>query len=134
MIYCLCAVETCSEVMTHLRYVVNPTLSVVKYGKPAADPSSSVGDAAAATLEATLRSSLDRCVTFLTDHIYELFSIYGEEYKDLISEVPDPIAEPLAMIKDLRYGKLCYIAWLFSVQFTYFLSYGDFLCLSENPR
>ena len=95
--------------MTHLRYVVNPTLSVVKYGKPAADP---VGDVDAAILEAALRSSLDRCVTFLMDHIYELFSIYGEEYEDLISEVPDPIAEPLAMIKDLRYGKLCYIAYL----------------------
>ena len=53
-------------------------------------------------MESVLGDSVDRCISFLTDHVYELFSIYGEEYQDLISEIPDPIAEPLEMLKDLR--------------------------------
>ena len=79
-----------------LRFIVNPSLSIVKYeAEVRSNPTS-------ASLESVLGDSVDRCISFLTDHVYELFSIYGEEYQDLISEIPDPIAEPLEMLKDLR--------------------------------
>ena len=85
-------VEACCELMTQLRFIVDPTITIVKFPPP---PD-------ADKLEKRLESMADRCIDFLQDHVYELFAIYGAEYQDLISEIPDPIAEPLAMLSDFK--------------------------------
>ena len=49
-------------------------------------------------------SKVGRCLDFLHSHTYSLFDTYGEEYLDLIEDIPDPTELPLKILEDFLFS------------------------------
>ncbi len=49
-----------------------------------------------------IREILDDCSKFLDDHEYSLLETYGEEFMDLIEDIPDPVDVPRLLLDRLR--------------------------------
>ena len=57
----------------------------------------------ASEIEIEIEAVASRCLQFLETHTYSLFDTYGEEYLDLIQDIPDPVELPLKIIQDFIY-------------------------------
>ncbi len=90
-------VETSCELTSLLRHSASPRrLCVVRHGAP---------DAAAKNEEDVRReifALLDSCSSFLDSHNYSLFETYGDEFMDLIEDIPDPAEVPRTLLLRFR--------------------------------
>ena len=71
----------------------NFRLSIVQYLTPKS----------ASEIEVEIEAVVARCLDFLRLHNYSLFDTYGEEYLDLIEDIPDPTELPLKILEDFLY-------------------------------
>ena len=94
-------VESCSELLSLLRFMVDPVTSVVKYKAPQ-DPEE---------VQNIVESLVLKCREVLEDHRYSLLDIYGEEFSDLISDIPDPKTLPLRLLDDFLLTLRTYGVW-----------------------
>jgi hypothetical protein len=68
-------------------------MSIVQYLSPKS----------ASEIELQIEAIVARCLDFLRSHTYSLFDTYGEEYLDLIEDIPDPVELPLKILEDFLY-------------------------------
>ena len=85
-------VEAACEVATQLRYLARPKEIVITYSVPDLDTQTS--------LELSIRNMLEQLKVWIIDQNYSLYDTYGDEFGDLIAEIPDPTAMPLQIISD----------------------------------
>jgi len=69
-------------------------------------PHESIVESSAPSPECTLSSEINRLVNeardFLTDHIYDLASVYGDFMEEL-EEISDPKSLPISVLDDLQF-------------------------------
>ena len=75
---------------SQLRYLSRPREIVLLHKLPAS----------VENIENQIRAVLEEVRLFLRDHKYSLFDTYGDEFGDLIADIPDPTLGPLAIIDD----------------------------------
>ena len=86
------SVECSCEITTQLRYLARPVEIVINYSVPGLDVQTS--------LELNIRKMLEQLKVWIIDQNYSLEDTYGDEFGDLIAEIPDPTAMPLQIISD----------------------------------
>ena len=84
-------VESSCDLLGLMRNTASPNLSIVQFEECV----SRSGD----DLEEALRTSVQRCMEFLSTHQYSLYEVYGD-FEDLIKEIPDPREQPMALLND----------------------------------
>lgn len=89
-------VEAVSEQLSLLRSIIRPKLGMVEYDTPKDTPE--VMEA----LEKTILTRTDQLLAFLRHHRHSLLEIYGEEFADLIEEIPDPTLIPIGLVLDYQ--------------------------------
>merc|ERR1719450_291341 len=85
-------VECSCEIATQLRYLARPRETILEYSTPDLDKQ--------CELELRIRHMLEELKVWIIDQNYSLYDTYGEEFGDLIAEIPDPALAPLQIIKD----------------------------------
>ncbi|KAK3886818.1 hypothetical protein Pcinc_009043 [Petrolisthes cinctipes] len=87
-----CRVDTASEIVTVLRYVNKPVEKIVM----CRDPS----DVEQSSAELEVRRLVGDALSFLGDHRYDLVEVYGPEYQEYCTGLPDPNVEPRQILLD----------------------------------
>ena len=54
-------------------------------------------------LHAQLAAVAQHCLQFLSTHQYQPLEIYGEDYAEFLTGVPDPIQQPKQIVSDFIY-------------------------------
>lgn len=83
------SVETASEIVSLLRFSTHPTERVLECAIH--EP----GD-----IDNNLYQQIEEALTFLTDHRYDPFEIYDEEYREDLQGIPDPKIDPLNIMNE----------------------------------
>ncbi|QQP56858.1 Endoribonuclease Dicer1, partial [Caligus rogercresseyi] len=83
-------VETSCDVLTTLRYVSKPRFGILSYITPK-DPDE---------MELKIEKSLEGFISFLGTHRFSLEETYGDDFDDLIQEIPNPTQLPLKLIDE----------------------------------
>jgi endoribonuclease Dicer len=86
------AVECACEIATQLRYLARPQEVILLYGP----------GQAGCPLEAGIRALLATLRDWVEDQNYSLYDTYGDEFGDLIADIPDPTIAPLQIIRDFE--------------------------------
>uniref|UniRef100_A0A6P4EHJ9 ribonuclease III n=1 Tax=Drosophila rhopaloa TaxID=1041015 RepID=A0A6P4EHJ9_DRORH len=87
----LCRIETASDIVTVLRYCSRPHEYIVQCAPFEMDE-----------LSLVLADVLNTHKSFLTDHRYDPFEIYGtDQFMDELKDIPDPKVDPLNVINSL---------------------------------
>ncbi|TRY73759.1 hypothetical protein TCAL_02552 [Tigriopus californicus] len=89
-------VEAVSEQLSLLRSIIRPKLGLVEYDTPKDTPE------VMENLEKTILARTDDLLAFLGHHRHSLIEIYGEEFADLIEEMPDPTLIPIQLVLDYQ--------------------------------
>ena len=84
------SVETACEVATQLRYLARPSEVIISYTLPDLDTQTS--------LELRIRNMLEELKVWIIDQNYSLVDVYGDEFGDLIAEIPDPPQMPVRFL------------------------------------
>jgi len=85
-------VECTCEIATQLRYLSRPKELVLCFTTPDLDRQ--------CKLELRIRDMLEELKVWIIDQNYSLYDTYGEEFGDLIADIPDPALAPLQIIQD----------------------------------
>ena len=93
--------ESCSDLLSMLRFFCNPTQQIIEYG---VEDQEKAKDKFKDTKE-QINEIVANCYSFFRSHHYSLLEIYGEEYKDDIDDVPDPTELPLKLLDDFVHIK-----------------------------
>uniref|UniRef100_A0A0K2UZN8 ribonuclease III n=1 Tax=Lepeophtheirus salmonis TaxID=72036 RepID=A0A0K2UZN8_LEPSM len=83
-------IETSCEVLTTLRYVSKPRFGVLTFIQ-SKEPNE---------VESQIENSIQGFINFLKNHRFSLEETYGEDFEDIIQEIPDPSKLPLKLIDD----------------------------------
>ena len=86
------SVETACEIATQLRFLARPSEVIISFSLPDLDTQTS--------LELRIRNMLEELKVWIIDQNYSLVDVYGDEFGDLIAEIPDPTQMPLQIIAD----------------------------------
>jgi len=85
-------VECACEIATQLRYLARPRETILEFSAPDLDTQ--------CELELRIRHMLEELKVWIIDQNYSLYDTYGEEFGDLIADIPDPALAPLQIIQD----------------------------------
>jgi len=85
-------VECSCEIATQLRFLARPRETILEFSTPDLDKQ--------CELELRIRHMLEELKVWIIDQNYSLYDTYGEEFGDLIADIPDPALAPLQIIKD----------------------------------
>ena len=86
------SVECSCEISTQLRYLSRPAEVVIQYSLPDLDKQTA--------LELKIINMLEQLKVWILDQNYSLYDTYGDEFGDLIAEIPDPTSIPLQIMSD----------------------------------
>merc|ERR1719470_314543 len=86
------SVECSCEIATQLRYLARPRETILEFSIQDLDTH--------CELELRIRDMLDELKVWIIDQNYSLYDTYGEEFGDLIADIPDPALAPLQIIQD----------------------------------
>eukprot|EP00090_Calanus_glacialis_P013551 TRINITY_DN22218_c0_g1_i1.p1 TRINITY_DN22218_c0_g1~~TRINITY_DN22218_c0_g1_i1.p1 ORF type:complete len:1958 (-),score=615.01 TRINITY_DN22218_c0_g1_i1:364-6237(-) len=86
------SVECSCEIATQLRYLARPRESILEFSIQELDTQ--------CELELRIRDMLDELKVWIIDQNYSLYDTYGEEFGDLIADIPDPALAPLQILQD----------------------------------
>eukprot|EP00095_Tigriopus_kingsejongensis_P006389 snap_masked-scaffold117_size339417-processed-gene-2.5 protein:Tk06389 transcript:snap_masked-scaffold117_size339417-processed-gene-2.5-mRNA-1 annotation:"endoribonuclease dcr-1" len=89
-------VEAMSEPLSLLRSIVAPQLALVEFAQR---PEPRVE---AENIEAVLLRRTDELLVFLGQHRHALEETYGEEFRDLLEDIPDPTVVPIELVRDYQ--------------------------------
>ena len=87
-------VECSCEIATQLRYLARPREVILLYPAPALP--------APCRLEGGIRALLSHLRVWVADQNYSLYETYGDEFGDLIADIPDPSLAPLQIVSDFE--------------------------------
>ncbi|XP_059486205.1 endoribonuclease Dcr-1 [Neocloeon triangulifer] len=87
-----CQVETASDILSILRFYPRPHESIVESSTPKT----------ACSLSSEINRLIDEARVFLSDHVYDLASVYGDFIEEL-EEIGDPRSLPMSVLDDLQY-------------------------------
>ena len=92
--------EACSDLLSMIRFFCHPAEMVVLY-----EQSSQSDQSLSHKINQEIDSVIDETRQFLLSHRFSLLEIYGDEFQDLIEDVPDPTALPLKLLDDFVHIK-----------------------------
>ena len=93
--------EACSDLLSTLRFFCHPSEEIILNDNH--NPEAHLSNIP--QFEAEIDKIIDNCYTFLTSHRFSLLELYGEEFQDLIEDVPDPKVLPIKLLDDFVYIK-----------------------------
>ena len=88
------SVECACEVAVQLRYLARPKELILLYPE--------IELPTPCLLEGGIRSLLDHLKDWINDQNYSLADTYGDEFGDLIADIPDPTLAPLGLVEDFE--------------------------------
>lgn len=88
--------EACTDVLSMLRFFCNPIQLILEHEKPTQCD---------LQVELEVDKIVQNCYDFFRQHHYSLLEIYGEEFQDLIQDVPDPVELPIKLLDDFVHVK-----------------------------
>ena len=92
--------EACSDLMSMIRFFCHPAEMVVLY-----EENSKADQSLAHEVNKEIDLVIEGTRRFLLSHRFSLLEIYGDEFQDLIEDVPDPTALPLKLLDDFVHIK-----------------------------
>lgn len=96
--------EACSDLLSTLRFFCQPSKKIVLYQQSHVDDyllhSSSKASKECSQVQTEIDAIIGKTRQFLLSHRFSLLEIYGDEFQDLIEDVPDPTALPLKLLED----------------------------------
>ena len=90
--------EACSDLLSTLRFFCHPSEKIVLYQPPHFDDSKASKEYS--QVQAEIDAIIGKTRLFLLSHRFSLLEIYGDEFQDLIEDVPDPTTLPLKLLED----------------------------------
>ncbi len=94
--------EACSDLMSMLRFFCHPDEQIVL---------NDCKEKQLLDVDGEIDQIVDNCYQFFNSHHFSLLDIYGEEFQDLIEDVPDPTILPLKLLDNFVQTKKTLGLW-----------------------
>ncbi len=87
--------EAACDILSMLRFFCRPSTHILEYAAYNEAEVSSI-------INAELDAIVEHCYSLFNNHCYSLLEVYGEEFQDLIADVPDPCTLPKKLLDDFQ--------------------------------